>query len=92
MTITSVNKVSITGIVSVLPEISCENIDESSSSAREEMARIVASTGIRARRVASADQTALSLGKVACESLIDAMDWKPEEISLVVFVDRKSVV
>ncbi|ABO23203.1 ketoacyl-ACP synthase III [Shewanella loihica] len=88
MTITSVNKVSITGIVSVLPEISCENIDESSSSAREEMARIVASTGIRARRVASADQTALSLGKVACESLIDAMDWKPEEISLVVFVTQ----
>lgn len=41
MTITSVNKVSITGIVSVLPEISCENIDESSSSAREEMAAVL---------------------------------------------------
>lgn len=88
MTVITVNKVSITGIVSVLPETSCENVDGSSTSASEEMARIVASTGIRSRRIASAEQTALVLGNIACVSLMQELGWSPEDVGLIVFVTQ----
>ncbi|WP_413736102.1 ketoacyl-ACP synthase III [Shewanella sp. BJSY2023SW005] len=88
MAVTTVNKVSITGIVSVLPETCCENVDESSVSAGEEMARIVASTGIRSRRIASMQQTALALGNIACASLIEEIGWQPTDIGLIVFVTQ----
>lgn len=88
MTITTVNNVSITGIVSVLPESICQNVDDSSELASQEMARIVASTGIHSRRVAAPEQTVLDLSLVACESLLSELAWDPEEISLIIFVTQ----
>ncbi|GGP38919.1 3-oxoacyl-ACP synthase [Shewanella algicola] len=88
MTITTVNKVSIAGIVSVLPESICENTDDTSELASQEMARIVASTGIHSRRVTAAEQTVLDLGLIACESLLGELAWDRDDISLVIFVTQ----
>jgi 3-oxoacyl-[acyl-carrier-protein] synthase-3 len=88
MTITTVNKISIAGIVCVLPELVCENIDKSSEVASQEMARIVASTGIHSRRVTPPEQTVLDLGLIACESLLSELAWDRDEISLIIFVTQ----
>ncbi|MGL4475789.1 MAG: ketoacyl-ACP synthase III [Shewanella sp.] len=88
MATTRINNIAISGIVSVLPPLSCINIDSSSESAAQEMARIVASTGIHARRVAAPQQTALDLGIKACQSLMDELQWHVDDIALLVFVTQ----
>tara|TARA_R110000744_G_scaffold60820_1_gene125886 strand:+ start:12245 stop:13285 length:1041 start_codon:yes stop_codon:yes gene_type:complete len=88
MTISTVKGVTISGIVSVLPAIEKVNIDESSKEKKQELERVVASTGIKARRVVDPKQTALDLAYIACKNLINSMDWQDEDISLIIFVTQ----
>lgn len=88
MTVSTVEGVTISGVVSVIPELEKANIDDSSEAQRQELERIVASTGIKKRRVVDDDQTILDLAIIACDKLISAMNWENDEISLVIFVTQ----
>lgn len=88
MTVTRVENVTISGIVSVLPEIEKLNRDAVSSQDSQEMARIVAATGIESKRVVSQGQTALDLATKACELLLSSMDWAEDDIAILLFVTQ----
>ncbi|MBW3514023.1 MULTISPECIES: ketoacyl-ACP synthase III [unclassified Shewanella] len=88
MTTVRVKNITISGIVSVLPALEKVNADLLSSVGAQEMARIVSSTGIHARRIVNPGQTALELGAKACKSLISTMLWESDEVGLIIFVTQ----
>jgi 3-oxoacyl-[acyl-carrier-protein] synthase-3 len=81
MAISRVKNITITGIVSVLPKQIRVNVDGTSGTKRQEVERIVDSTGIHSLRVASPEQTSLDLGFIACKNLLKKMKWSVELFS-----------
>jgi 3-oxoacyl-[acyl-carrier-protein] synthase-3 len=88
MAISRVKNITITGIVSVLPKQIRVNVDGTSGTKRQEVERIVDSTGIHSLRVASPEQTSLDLGFIACKNLLKKMKWSVDDISLIIFVTQ----
>ncbi|MBO1256001.1 ketoacyl-ACP synthase III [Alteromonas sp. 5E99-2] len=88
MTTTTIKNITMSGIQSVLPKHIKVNIDDTSEYQKSEKQRIVASTGIHSRRVVNKGQTALDLGLIACDNLIEKMKWQKEDIALVIFVTQ----
>jgi 3-oxoacyl-[acyl-carrier-protein] synthase-3 len=88
MAISRVKNTTITGIVSVLPQQIRVNIDGASGIKRQEIERIVDSTGIHSLRVATPQQTSLELGLVACKNLLQRMEWEVDDITLIIFVTQ----
>ena len=88
MTEALIKNITISGIVSVLPEVEKVNIDKQSNENSQEMTRIIASTGIHSRRIVKPSQTALDLGVIACQSLLNEMQWEAGDIPLIIFVTQ----
>ncbi len=88
MAVTTIENVSITGIVSILPELMIDNFQQSSVKRQQEMKRVVASTGIKERRVVKPGQTCLDLAIPACETLLNDLHWSGKDIGLIIFVTQ----
>lgn len=87
MAISSVHHVGIKGVSVAVPRnthdnLQCELLSE------KERELFVKTVGIRYRKVAEAGTTASDLCYTAAVQLMQAMQWKPEEISLLVFVTQ----
>lgn len=88
MAISSITGAIISGITSILPEVIEDNLNLTESLNKEEMARVIASTGISSRRVVLPNQTCLDLAKIAARDLIDQLDWHVSDIGLIIFVTQ----
>jgi len=88
MTISTIKDIAITGIVSIIPAVEKINLAGLSGVQKQDMERIVASTGIEARRVVEPQQTCLDLAVIASQQLISDMAWQDEDIALVIFVTQ----
>lgn len=85
MALSEVHGVVIKGICSVLPASRVKN-QEDSDQAADDLAKILHSTGIYARRVVQSGQTCLDLAKVGASSLLSELKWQDALPELLVFV------
>lgn len=87
MALSRVDNVSLRAMHTVLPATVVSNTDLPGHT-RDELMRIVSSTGIRQRHVVSEEQTALDLGKVAATKLLQQASIDIADVGLVIFVTQ----
>lgn len=88
MTISTINGVSVTAMCSVLPATSIDNVSLKSQFSEGELEKIIASTGIKQRRVANAGITAFTLGRHAADDLLTTTSINKADIGLIIFVTQ----
>lgn len=88
MALISVAGITIRGISSVIPAIELDNCDINDSSELNERLRITDSTGIKKRRVVTTGQTCLDLAQIAARDFLAELEWRPDEIGLLIFVTQ----
>lgn len=88
MALLSVSGISIRGIVSVLPAVAKDNKELYGAHNLAERQRITESTGIRKQRIVAPGQTSLDLAKIATHNLFDELQWRTEDVGLLIFVTQ----
>lgn len=88
MSIQRLTDIAITGISTCIPAHVVDNQTLAPQFADGELDKIIASTGIQKRHTCTPEQTALSLGLTAAQSLLENNDIAIADIALVVFVTQ----
>jgi len=87
MAIFSVNNVKLSGIAACVPKNVISNFDYDQLT-KDEKELLVSTTGIAERRIANPGCTTSDLCFTSAEKLISDLDWKKEDIEIVVFVSQ----
>lgn len=87
MALFSVSNIKITGISASIPERTVSNSDLTNLS-EEEMELLIKTTGIKERRIAESEMSASDLCLIAAEKLLKSLNWKKEEIDVLIFVTQ----
>ncbi|MFT5860216.1 MAG: 3-oxoacyl-[acyl-carrier-protein] synthase-3 [Flavobacteriaceae bacterium] len=87
MAIFSISKVKISGIVASIPKNEVSNFDIAGMS-EEEIELLVKTVGINKRRVADSNMNASDLCFASAKKLLSELNWKKEEIDVLIFVTQ----
>ena len=82
----TVENIRIAGISACVPSCVEDNLELPIFSSRQEAERIILSTGIERRRVASDGETASDFSVKAIETLLNDLKWSVEEIDCLIYV------
>ncbi|MCC6691129.1 MAG: ketoacyl-ACP synthase III [Bacteroidia bacterium] len=85
----SIQGINIAGIAATVPKTVEHNMDYTYISEKERKS-LIKVTGVEQRRVASAQTTTSDLCFEAATKLIDELNWKKEDISILIFVSQSS--
>ncbi len=85
----SISGVSITGIAAAVPKNSESNLNYNLISEKERQL-LIKTTGVENRRIASEGMTTADLCFEAADKLINKLNWKREDIGLLLFVSQSS--
>jgi 3-oxoacyl-[acyl-carrier-protein] synthase-3 len=87
MTIRTVENVRLAGLSACVPKGRAANVDSTLLSP-EDRQKLIKTTGIEARRVATKDQCTSDLCFAAADELLKQLQWKRDEIDALVFVTQ----
>ena len=87
MAIFSIPNIKIAGLSACVPKTSVSNLDYENITLKEREL-LIKTTGIKERRVADKGVTTSDLCYKAAEKLIEKLNWKKEEIELLIFVSQ----
>jgi 3-oxoacyl-[acyl-carrier-protein] synthase-3 len=87
MTTFSVSGVRMAGVASAIPKAVRTPADEAATFPNDNIEKLALSTGILERHVART-LCASDLGEAAARRVLEALDWKPETVDLLVFVTQ----
>lgn len=88
MALSSLNGVKVSGIVSCVPAKRVDNFECEILGSREEAEKFVKTTGIRYRHIVEDGVCTSDLCKSAAESLITGLQWKKDEIDIIILVTQ----
>jgi 3-oxoacyl-[acyl-carrier-protein] synthase-3 len=78
----------IAAISTCVPSRRFDNVEDTSNFPREEVRKVVAMAGVRARRVADDSICSSDLCVVAAESALKSVDWKPDSVDGLILVTQ----
>ncbi|GIU32416.1 ketoacyl-ACP synthase III [Shewanella sp. MBTL60-007] len=84
----TISNVSIKGIATTVPSSKVTNSDLGSLYGEKEIAKLISSVGVNARRVADTNTTSADLCYDAAVNLINELKWAPESIGAIIFVSQ----
>lgn len=84
MKLTTISNVAIRGITAAVPKQVRHNADIGGADERAYVAHVAAQVGVDERRVVTETQLGSHLAAPAVESLMQALDWSPDSIDLLV--------
>lgn len=85
MALFSVSKVAIKGLSACVPSFECDNMDYQFISVKEREL-LIKTVGVQKRRVARKGVTTADLCFRAAKKLMSDLDWKKEEIDILIFI------
>ena len=88
MALSHISGVRISGMCSVVPETRIDNQSLAAVVGQQELDKIIGSTGIKHRRILSANQTSLSLANIACKTMLTDMNIDVSQIGLIICVTQ----
>lgn len=88
MALFSVENVRLAGVVSAVPSNVIDNLENPLFSNRDEAEKFISVTGIAAKRHVDADTCTSDLCIKAANDLINKLDWKKEDIQVLVMVTQ----
>lgn len=87
MSFFKVNNITVNGISSAVPKEKVKNADYDYIS-EEERTLLMKTTGIQEKRHAVKGTTTIDLGELAAQKLLDQLNWKKEDIDILVLVTQ----
>jgi len=82
-----VNNISIKGIAASVPK-QIESNFEYDKLTEKERAKLIKTTGVEYRRIANAETTASDLSFEAAKKIMDALNWEPNEIDILINITQ----
>lgn len=84
----SISNVKIAGLSACVPKQKFSNLDNPIFNSIEDAEKFITTTGMKERRIGTKDQCTSDLCQEATEKLLSALDWKKEDIELLVLVTQ----
>lgn len=88
MAISSIENIRIAGIVSCVPSNKVDNLESDIFESRDEAKKFIKATGVRFKRVVENTVCTSDLCEKAALDLLKGVDWKKEEISVIIMVTQ----
>lgn len=86
-----INNISIKGIQVVVPQKTINNIDFSDILGERRCKKQIRLTGVKKRHISPKEQSSVDLAYEAGKKVLDTLEWRKEEINVLVFITQNPV-